>query len=244
MPNYKISIQYDGSDFFGWQSQPNGNTIQDELTKAIFQISSENVNLIGSGRTDSGVHALGQVANFTISNSIDGYKFKHSLNSILPPAISIKNIKQVNDDFHSRFDAKKRSYIYFIRSDKNPFFDKYSYHYPHTKSIDISNLKSLSQLLVGEHNFTSFCKTKTDTENKVCNINDLNWRITQDLLIMRVEADRFLHGMVRTIVGTLLFASLHNKSKDYLIEILEMTDREAAGESVPAKGLFLNKVKY
>jgi tRNA pseudouridine38-40 synthase len=244
MPNYKISIQYDGSDFFGWQSQPNGNTIQDELTKAIFQITSENVNLIGSGRTDSGVHALGQVANFKISNIIEEYKFKHSLNSILPPAISIKTIKQVNDDFHSRFDAKKRSYIYFIRSDKNPFFDKYSYHYPHAKRIDISNLKSLSRVLVGEHNFTSFCKTKTDTENKVCNVNDLNWRIIQDLLIMRVEADRFLHGMVRTIVGTLLFASLHNKSKDYLIKVLEKKDREVAGESVPAKGLFLNKVKY
>ena len=110
MPNYKISIQYDGSDFFGWQSQPNGNTIQDELVKAISQITGENVNLIGSGRTDSGVHALGQVANFRIPKSIDEFKFNNSLNSILPSAISIKTIEQVTDNFHSRFDAKKRIY--------------------------------------------------------------------------------------------------------------------------------------
>ncbi len=230
MPNYKISVQYDGSDFFGWQSQPNGNTIQDELTRAIAQITNENVNLIGSGRTDSGVHALGQVANFRIPNSIDEYQFQHSINSILPSTISIRHVESVSDDFHSRFDAKKRSYIYLINKYKSPFFDKYSYQYPHVKKIDVSKLKLLSEVLVGEHNFTSFCKTKTDTENKVCYVHDISWKLTLNLLIFRIEADRFLHGMVRTILGTLLFSNLHNKSKNYLTEVLEMKNRKVAGE--------------
>lgn len=244
MPNYKITIQYDGTDFFGWQSQPDGNTVQDNLLKAISQITQEKVNLIGSGRTDSGVHALGQVANFRIPIKLDEYKFLHALNSLLPPTISISNISLTDEEFHSRFDAKKRSYLYLINKKKSPFLDKFSFRYPFANEIQISILKELSSTLLGKHDFTSFCKAKTDTENKVCTINNIAWRDSGNLIYFRIEADRFLHGMVRTIVGTLLSVHHIEKSNSDLLNILEKKNREAAGESVPAKGLFLYKVKY
>lgn len=244
MPNYKIVIQYDGTDFYGWQSQPNNNTIQDITTKAINQITRENINLIGSGRTDSGVHAIGQTANFKLSTDIDQFKFKHALNSVLPDTIAITDISNVDENFHSRFDAGRRSYIYLISSRKSPFYKKYSYQYPHYNKINLAHLKNLSESLIGKKDFTSFCKTKSDTENKVCNVNEINWRQIKEFLIFKIEADRFLHGMVRTIVGTLLYASINNKETTFLQDILKKKNREAAFQSVPAKGLFLYKVKY
>lgn len=244
MPNYKISIQYDGTDYFGWQSQPNGNTIQDVLGKAIKKISQQEVNLIGSGRTDSGVHALGQIANFNLNESVDERKFQHSLNSILPSSISISNLTLVNNDFHARFDAKKRSYIYLINQNKSPFYNKYTYQCSYLNKLDIEELKVLSKALLGEHDFTSFCRTNTDTENKNCNIYEIGWKNSNNLLIFKIEANRFLHGMVRTIVGSLLSAAIKNKDPKFILDILASKDRTSAGESAPAKGLFLYKVKY
>lgn len=244
MPNYKITIQYDGTDFFGWQSQPSGNTIQDELQKSILRLTGEDVNLIGSGRTDSGVHAFNQVANFIVNKSLDEFKFKHSLNSILPSAIAVSQLIKVNDSFHARFDAKRRSYFYFIRFLKSPFYSKYSYLYPILTENDISRVKDTSLTLIGKHDFTSFCKKNTDTENKVCNVRSIELKKTMDFLIFKIEADRFLHGMVRTIIGTLLSSLKHNNGNNYVTTILESRDRETAGESVPANGLFLYKVKY
>lgn len=244
MPNYKIKIQYDGTNYSGWQSQPSRNTVQDEIIKAISVITKENVNIIGSGRTDAGVHSLGQVANFRTVDKYDITKIKHSLNSILPRDISIDDMIEVDENFHSRFDAKLRSYIYLISSKKSPFWGNYSYFYPSLKSIDFDRLRSISSALIGKHDFTSFCKAKTETENKVCNVNSIYWKDTKGLIVFMIEADRFLHGMVRTIVGTLLKLDNENKNKDLLHQILIRQNREAAGQSLPAKGLFLYKVKY
>lgn len=244
MPNYKISIQYDGTDYFGWQSQPNGNTIQDVLVKAILQITQQKVNLIGSGRTDSGVHALGQIANFKLNELVDERKFKHSLNSILPPSICITKLELVDNNFHARFDAKKRSYIYLINQNKSPFYNKYTYQCSYLNKINIAELKVLSKSLLGEHDFTSFCRANTDTENKNCNIFEIGWKNSNNLLIFKIEANRFLHGMVRTIVGSLLSAALKDKEPKFMLDVLERKNRNSAGEAAPAKGLFLYKVKY
>lgn len=244
MQNYKICVEYDGSEFFGWQSQPSGNTIQDHITRAIYQITHEKVNLIGSGRTDSGVHALGQVANFKLKSEIYEYRFINSLNSILPSSIAIKNIDPVNDSFHSRFDAKRRSYIYLFSTEKSAFFDKYSFTYPIIKTINIDHLKSLSKNLLGEHDFTSLCRANTDTVNKKCNVYEISWKRTKGMLICKIEANRFLHGMVRTLVGTLLGLSKNEEDSKSIIQILESRDRKTAGEAFPAKGLYLYKVKY
>lgn len=243
MFNYKLIVQYDGTDFYGWQSQPSGNTIQDEISKSILKLTGEEVGIIGSGRTDSGVHALGQVANFKISKSLDTHKFLHSLNSLLPNSIAVKSIDSVSEDFHSRFDAIQRSYLYLISREKSPFYWRYSYQ---NRTIDFSHigrLNEISRSLLGEHDFTSFCKTQTDTENKICQVYDIHWRKQNDLILFYISANRFLHGMVRTIVGTIL-KSMKESGSDTIQEVLLSKDRNAAGESVPAKGLFLFKVKY
>jgi len=214
------------------------------IVDAIGVITKEKVNLLGSGRTDSGVHALGQIANFRSEAELDTYKFKYSLNSILPDDISILKIEKVAESFHSRFDAKRRSYFYLFSYNKSPFYRKYSYHYFPITKLDFSKLNKISKVLSGDHNFTSFSKKNTEVEDKICNISEIRWHKGKELSVVYITSNRFLHGMVRTIVGTILHAAQNNLEENYLIDILEKQDREAAKESVPAKGLFLFKVRY
>ena len=242
MKNYKLIVQYDGTNYAGWQIQLNAVSIQGILQDRISQIVNENINLIGAGRTDSGVHALGQTANFRTENDLDLYRFKHSLNSILPRDIAVKTIVEVNEDFHARYDAAKRSYIYLISKGKSPFYDKYSWWYH--GSINCDKLNSMSEYLLGEKNFTAFSRKASETENKICFIHNIRWKELKDLIIFNVEADRYLHGMVRTMVGTLLHALKLNLDINYLRDVINTKDRESAGEAVPAKGLFLYKIKY
>lgn len=240
--NYKLIIEYDGTDFAGWQYQENAITIQQIITEAIKMITNKSVNLVGSGRTDAGVHALGQAANFRIDQALDLHKFKYSLNSILPKSISIKNMQKVSVTFHSRFDAKKRKYLYIISKEKSPFYDRYSYSY--FIKLDCDYLNSISKILIGRNDFTSFCKRESETQNKVCNIHFVHWKETKGLIFFVIEADRFLHGMVRTIVGTILHAAKNKLDDNYIVNVLNSKNREKAGESVPAKGLFLHNVHY
>ena len=242
MNNYKLKIQYDGTNYAGWQLQENAVTVQQKIIEAIEVLTKDSVNLIGSGRTDAGVHALGQVANFKIDRELDIYRFSHSLNAILPKDISVTNIAKKSEDFHSRFDAKKRSYIYLISKVKSPFYYPYSWYYH--ESANIAKLRKLSESLVSELDFTSFARKNTETENKVCEIFQINWRESKEFIIFFVEANRFLHGMVRTMVGTLLKLVKEKEGERLLTEILNQKDREAAGEAAPARGLFLYKVKY
>ena len=241
---YRAVIQYDGSNFFGWQSQPSGNTVQDEITKAVNKISGEDISLTGAGRTDSGVHALGQVASFQLLKEVNLKKFSHSLNSVLPSNISVINIEKSDQLFHPRFDAKSRVYYYLISNIKSPFFDRYSYLYPPIKKYEIGKLNLLSAKLIGSNNFSAFCRVKTDTSNKICNVFSTHWRKKGNLTLFRIEADRFLHGMVRTIIGTILKAYNTDDAQDYVTHVLSSKDRKEAGEAVPAKGLFLYKVNY
>lgn len=244
MYNYKLLVQYDGSEYAGWQIQHNAVTVQQKIIDAIQTIIKEDVNLLGSGRTDAGVHALGQVANFRTDQNLDLPKFIYSLNSILPVDIAVTKIESVEENFHSRFDAKERSYIYILSHVKNPFYYKYSYHYPRITNLNFDLLNKLSGSLKGKHDFTSFCRKNDEQENKFCNIMDIHWRKGTELSLFYIKADRFLHGMVRTIVGTLLYAALNNLDHNYLTGLLEKKNRSDAEESVPAKGLFLFKVRY
>ncbi len=242
MKNYKLLIQYDGTNYAGWQIQKNSVTVQQCISDAIKTILKIDINLIGSGRTDSGVHALGQVANFRTENEINIYRFKHSLNSILPSDISIRKMEETDESFHARFDAKKRSYIYLITQTKSPFYKKYSYFYP--VKIDLKKLNELSKHFIGDKDFTSFSKKNLLIDNKDCTIFDLNWKRRGDIIVFYIQANRFLHGMVRTIIGTLLKAAESKNSDQIIYDIFKSQNREAAAESVPAKGLFLNKVEY
>jgi tRNA pseudouridine38-40 synthase len=242
LKNYKLIIQYDGTNYCGWQIQSNGESVQGVVQNTINKIVRESVNLIGAGRTDAGVHALGQTANFRTEKELDLYRFKHSLNSTLPRDIAVTSIEEADEEFHSRFDAVRRSYIYLISKGKSPFYDKYSWWY-HGK-IDCTELNRLSKSLLGENNFTAFSRKASETENKICNIREIRWKDWKDQVVFYVESDRYLHGMVRTMVGTLLNAFKTGQNIDYLCNIINKKERESAGEAVPAKGLFLYKVKY
>lgn len=244
MNNYKLIIQYDGTQFSGWQIQNNTTTVQGELVKNIGILIKEEVNLIGSGRTDTGVHALGQVANFRTEQKINIHKFVYSLNSLLPESISIIRSEKVTPEFHSRFDAKRRSYLYLLSNSKSPFYYKYSNFAPKIVDLDPVELNEFSKSLLGSHDFTSFSKKNVDITNKNCNIYSLHWRKTKGFLLFYIEADRFLHGMVRTIVGTIVRGVQTKTKSSFLLDILEKKNRESAWESYPAKGLFLYKVRY
>jgi tRNA pseudouridine38-40 synthase len=242
MNNYKLTIQYDGSDYHGWQFQQNAKTVQEEIVRAIEIIVKEKVNLIGAGRTDAGVHALGQVANFRTEAEIDPYRFAHSLNGILPKDVAIKTVEKVHDEFHSRFDAKTRSYRYLISRMKSPFYHKHTYLYPHDVSIE--QLEKLSEKFLGEHDFEAFAKELPQTEHCRCTVVDIGWKQADDVLMFRIEANRFLHGMVRAIVGTILTAEKNNYPESWIDEIFQSKDRVRAGYSVPSQGLYLTEIKY
>jgi len=239
--NYKLTIQYDGTEYSGWQIQDNSNSVQAAISDAINILADDNINLIGSGRTDSGVHALGQVANFKSDKLLNSRKFLHSINSILPYDISIINFEVVDENFHSRFDAKVRSYVYVISKIKSPFYFKYSLF---RKELNINLLNEIAIEFSGKHDYTSFCKKNTDVKNKICNIGSAKWKEYKNFYLFFISADRFLHGMVRTIVGTMIKLEKNPDAKDIIKSIFNAKDREAAGESAAAKGLFLHKVKY
>lgn len=242
MKNYKIIVEYDGSEYSGWQIQPNSRTIQEEIRNAIKTIIKEDVNLIGSGRTDSGVHALGQAANFKCEGTLELGKFIYSLNAILPKSIAIRDAEEVPEEFHARFDARKRKYLYLITKKKSPFYYKYSYFY--TKNLDISGLNKITPELIGKKDFKSFAKESDENSGTECEIYSAFWSEKRDFCIFSIEANRFLRGMVRTIVGTMLEMERKGLNKDYLREIIFSREREKAGMAVPPNGLFLYKVRY
>jgi tRNA pseudouridine38-40 synthase len=241
--NYKLTIQYDGTKYAGWQIQENALTVQEVISNSIEKILQDKINLIGAGRTDAGVHALGQVANFTMSRELDLFRFKYSLNSVLPEDISITDINSVDENFHARFSAKKRSYIYLISNQKSPFYDLYSLKI--FSELDTDKLNKLSSVFIGVQDFTSFSKINTEVQNKNCEVYEARWRRQKNLFIFYLEANRFLYGMVRAIVGSILKAySAEVDGMDYLKSLFTKHDRNAAADSVLAKGLFLYKVKY
>ena len=241
MKNYKLKIQYDGTNYAGWQIQKNAVTVQEKIEDAIKILTKENINLIASGRTDAGVHALGQVANFRYEKELNLYKFLHSLNSMLPSDIAIVEINETEEKFHSRFDAKLRSYLYLICKIKSPFYGRFSIR---KNNLDVDRLNYLSNEILGTKDFTSFCRKNSDVENKVCCVKSIHWRETKEFFLFNISADRFLHGMVRTIIGTLFYASEKKMDRDFIDKIFRKKNRESAAEAVPAKGLFLYKVKY
>lgn len=242
MNNYKLKIQYDGTKYAGWQIQKNAVTVQQKITEALNLLLKGKINLVGSGRTDAGVHALGQIANFRTEIDVDIYSFKHSLNGILPIDISITKMNLVNENFHSRFDANRRIYFYIISKIKSPFLFNYSYFYP--KLLDIDDLNYLSSALIGTNDFTGLSRKNPDLENKNCTIYSARWRAIKDFIIFRIEADRYLHGMVRIIVSTLIETQKNNLGIEHIKNILMEKDSIHAGGAAPAKGLFLYKVIY
>ncbi len=239
---YFFEIAYHGHSFAGWQSQKNALGIQAVVEDGLTKIFRMPLKILGSGRTDTGVHCEQQFFHADIEKEFEVETLIAKLNSFLPQAIAIKNIQAVNNSAHARFDAYERSYEYRITKVKNPFLQGMALH--HFKPLDIQTMNKAAVLLVGIHDFTSFSKVKTDVNNFLCEVKKASWKEDGDSIIFSITANRFLRGMVRAIVGTLLDVGSAKLSVHDFKQIINSKDRRNAGANVAPHGLFLTKVKY
>lgn len=242
---YFVKLSYKGTHYHGWQNQPNGITVQEELEKAFSLILRQKIAITGAGRTDAGVHAKNFIAHFEIDNEFDQDQLKeliYKLNSYISKDIAIHEIYPVDDYLHARFDAKERTYQYFITTKKDPFNIDYAW-YVHG-DLDLKLMNDACELLKNYDDFGSFAKLHSDNKTNICQLMEANWKLDENLLVFTIKADRFLRNMVRAIVGTLVDVGLHKISLDDFQKIIKSKDRNQAGRSVPAQGLFLVKIAY
>jgi tRNA pseudouridine38-40 synthase len=245
MRTIKLLIEYDGTNYLGWQVQARGTTIQGMIEEKLEQITGEDVGLMGSGRTDAGVHAMGQVAHFKTRSKMDLRSIQRALNSLLPPDIAIKRVEEAGENFHARKQARSKVYEYRIlnRPLRSVFHRGYAWHIP--QKLDWEGVKIATQKLVGENDFSSFRSTGTPTKTAVRKVFRATWRKGSDgLMRFEIEASGFLKQMVRAIVGTLVEVGRGKIDASQFQEILESKDRNKAGPTAPAHGLFLKEVKY
>ncbi|MDR0386120.1 MAG: tRNA pseudouridine(38-40) synthase TruA [Prevotellaceae bacterium] len=236
MTRIRIDISFKGTDYHGWQIQANAFTVQEELNKALSTILRENIETTGCGRTDTGVHARQFTAHFDCTNTIDDFSYlKFKLNTLLSQNIVVNDIFKTFGGFHSRFDAVKRTYKYFIHTSKNPFKNEYSTFVPYCPDLDLMNDAAI--LLIGYKDFTSFSKLHTDVVDNFCNVYEAGWTQTDGEYVFTISANRFLRNMVRSIVGTMLDVG-RSKISDFA-GIIDAKDRRVAGISAPPQGLFL-----
>jgi len=244
MRNLKLVIEYDGTNYQGWQSQKNKQTIQDVLEVVLSRIVNHKIRLIGSGRTDSGVHALGQVANFWTYSQISLTGLLKGANSLLPPDILIKSIEEVPENFHARFSATSRIYEYRIWNAPQPsVFHRY-YYWWIKEPLNLNRMEEGVIYLIGEHDFSSFQGSDHKKKNSVREVKSAEFKRNGAELIFSIQANAFLRHMVRNIVGTLVEIGKEKISPPELKEILNSRNRSCAGKTAPAHGLFLKEVCY
>jgi tRNA pseudouridine38-40 synthase len=240
---YFIHLAYNGTPYHGWQIQPNATSVQETLNKAFSVLLQSEINLMGAGRTDTGVHAKEMYAHFDFEASIDIQNLVHKLNSFLPKDIVIYDIIPVHDDAHTRFDATKRTYEYHIHQFKNPFLDELSWYFHQPLDIDLMN--EAANFLFYYTDFECFSKVNTDVNTFECTIFEAHWkRCENDQLVFTISANRFLRNMVRSIVGTLINIGLQKITIEDFAKIIESKSRDKAGFSVPAHGLYLTQITY
>ena len=240
---YYLQLSYLGTHYHGWQKQLDKISVQSQINHALETALQETVDVVGAGRTDTGVHASGYVAHFDCEQQIlDFKKLIFKLNSILPPDIAVHDLKKVNEDFHARFDAISRTYEYSIVQFKDPFSLGRSYFVKN--ELDVDAMQKASNLLFNHKNFKSFSKVKTDVYTFDCDIKKATWHQNEHHFLFEISANRFLRNMVRAIVGTLVEVGLHKISVKDFNEIILAQDRSKAGKSVPAHALVLKQIEY
>jgi len=239
---FRLHIEYEGTDYCGWQFQAGQRTIQGEIERALFVALKQKISVFGAGRTDSGVHARGQTAHFDFHQELAPGKIERSLNGILPRDIRIAELEQTDASFHARYSARLREYKYYITRKPSALLRKFSWFvsYP----LDVKMMQACAQELLGKKNYKGFSRRDTEVINFDCTVDESKWSEQDDLLIFTIRADRFLYGMVRAIVGTLVDIGRGKRDKSALFKILISEDRQQASESAPAKGLILDKVYY
>ncbi len=241
MRNIKLTIEYDGTDFSGWQVQPGVRTVQQTVEQGLQELLGESISLISAARTDAGVHALGQVANFHTYSTLPPETIKRGLNSLLPRDVVIRQVEEVEPEFHARFSATWKRYRYRIAKRKKAIGRDYLW-YPKYK-LDVGRMQQASDILVGTYDFTSFCSGNSETKTHICRVMQCRWQEGEDISF-EIQADRFLQHMVRTIVGTMVEVGRGRLPVEEIGRILEAKDRRQAGPTAPAKGLCLLEVGY
>jgi len=245
MRNIRLTIEYDGTDYCGWQIQNKKPTVQGEITEALKKILQEKVRLIGATRTDSGVHALSQVANFeTINEKLTTTSLIKALNSVLPSDIVIKEIRVVPDSFHARYSARSKIYRYRILNQSFPSALERRFFWYIPEFLDWKKIKEASQYLVGKHDFSPFSLRGSARKNTQCTVRDFRIRKVKNLWIFQIEGDYFLYRMVRRIVGALIEVGRGKVEPEHIKRLLHKKGYTLCARTAPARGLFLMKVKY
>lgn len=244
MKRIKLTIAYDGTNYCGWQIQPNGITVEEVLNKALTKLTGEDILVIGASRTDSGVHALGNVAVFDTETTIPAERIAVALNQRLPEDIVITKSEEVPLDFHPRYCDCSKTYEYHIINTRISIPTKRLTNYFVSYNLDLDKMRQAAEYLVGEHDFVSFCNVRTDVENTVRTITALDILKNGDEITIRITGNGFLYNMVRIIVGTLIRVGRGFYEPEKVKEILEAKDRKAAGVTAPAHGLVLVEIRY
>ncbi len=245
MQNIKLTIQYDGTKYRGWQRLKNPDlTVQGKIENVLSKMTEENIEIIGSGRTDGGVHALNQVANFKTKSSMKPHEIQDYCYKYLPEDIVVTRVNVVDERFHARFNAKGKKYIYRILNTKyhDPFLRGFVNHIP--ERLDIEAIKQASAYIIGEHDFSSFTSTKAKKKSKVREIHEINISKKEDVIEIMFYGNGFLYNMVRIIVGTLIEVGTGEIKPEKIKDILNKEDRQFAGPTAPPQGLFLYDVEY
>jgi tRNA pseudouridine38-40 synthase len=244
MKNIKLIIEYNGTNYSGWQSQKNRTTIQNIIESCLSSLTKESIKIYGSGRTDSGVHAYGQVASFKSSSKIPPDKYSYALNQKLPDDIVIVKSELVPDDFHARYSAIKKEYIYKIYNSVFPSAIHRNHIYRIRQQLDIDRMRNACRHFYGKHDFSSFMSTGSDVINTEREIFKSEIIKKDDIITYNIIGNGFLYNMVRIIVGTLIEAGTGKIKPDKIQEILKSKDRSQSGKTAPPHGLYLNKVYY
>ena len=244
MRNIKLTIEYDGTRYYGWQRQPIGNTIQQEVEKAISKVIKEYVEVIGSSRTDSGVHAKGYVANFKTNVKMPAEKFRDAINCKLPRDIVIIKSEEGDLDFHARYSSKGKTYCYTILNREYPCAIDKDYVYYYRWKLNVEEMKKACKYFLGTHDFKAFQTPGGSVKTSIRTISDLHIETNVDKIKIYISADGFLYNMVRIIVGTLILVGSNKIKEDFVKNIIESGVRQNAGKCAPANGLCLEKVFY
>ena len=244
MNTYKITLEYDGTNYSGWQYQPHQLSIQEAIEEALAQITQTKISIIGAGRTDAGVHALGQVFSFQTEKALSPHEWIRALNGLLPSDIAVQQAEEVPHDFHARYSAIGKIYEYrILQTPHRPALERARlWHIP--QNLDVKAMEEAGKYFLGTHDFSSFQNSPTDTKNPLCTVEVFSVNQENALLRIRVQADRFLKQMVRSMVGTLVEVGLGKRKPSDLKKIIQATDRQAAGKTAPPHGLYLVKVLY